>query len=202
MLPGCHRAAIGRPAAVPPTRCFNGRVNPRLTAHLVDSARAAVPELGEVRATARGYALGWTARYQLIVIPTIALAVVGALTLPFSLAGVLGACAATIAAGALLYLALGRLRPPGKAPLRTNRSISLVATDDRLVILQGSARHRRLWRMVDHDDIDDAVLHRALVGLTHGGVIRVELLDGQVLLVEAPGPLAVDDLARLVDVIR
>ncbi len=176
-------------------------MNEHIAARLrADAAAATGSE--PVLAVARGYALGWTSRYQKLIIPMLVLCAVTILTWPSTLATGVAAEAAIVVVFTGAYLLLGRLRPPGAPPLRTNQSVGMVATDRRLVLLVGSRHHRRVWRVIDQDEIDDVVLHRALVGVTHGGVVSISLLDGDTIHIESPGLVSVHDLTAVVDVIR
>jgi hypothetical protein len=108
----------------------------------------------------------------------------------------------TVAVGFTLYTVLGFVKPVGVAPLRGNTAITLVATDRRLLVYRGSTNRRRLLLAVHHDEMEDVVLHRSLVGISRGGVVTVERIGDSKLMVESPGLATIDDLARVVDVIR
>ena len=153
-------------------------------------------------ALASGYPLGWTTRYQLIVVPMLSMVMMSVLFLPYTFASILVFVAMTVIGGFLLYVLSNWLKPVGVAPLRGNTTIALAATDRRLLVYVNGGRHRHLAVDLPLDDIDDAVLQRALVGISRGGVITVTCKDGSRLMVEAPGLSQIDDLALVVDSIR
>jgi hypothetical protein len=177
-------------------------VNQRTEAQI---RRTVLPSLlpGEsLIAIARGFPLGWTARYQLLLIPTVVLAAMTVLLLPGSPRGAATTAVIVIVAGVILFRILGKVKPVGAGDLRGNTSVVLVGTDRRFLVYTGSSRSRRLRETIELDDIDDVVLHRALVGLSRGGVVIVTGMDGRRVVAESPGLASIDDLARVVDAIR
>jgi hypothetical protein len=177
-------------------------VNRRIEARINRTVLASLLPGESLIATARGFPLGWTTRYQLLLIPTACLAAMTVVFLPASPTGAVEAALLVIVAGVILFRILGKLKPVGTGDLRGNTTVVLAGTDQRFLVYTGSHRSRKLRDVVALDEIDDVVLHRALVGLTRGGVVIVTRRDGRRVVAEAPGLAAIDDLARVVDAIR